>query len=506
MSSSPTSTCVAVPLGRRRFTATLVSVAAASAVLPFSITGTAVALPELVDGVSASVSEGQWVQNAFNLTFASLALVWGSLADRFGRRRVLRSGTAVVALASLAVALSHNGFTVDVIRLIQGAGASAVLASGAAVLADATAEGSRRRTIAFGALGTSFGAGLALGPLVAGALVALAGWQAPFYAVALTAAAAWCLAATVTESRAGIRARPDVPGALSFTAGLACVSYCFVAASTDGWSAMATLCSAGAAVVLITGFALIEARNPERAMFDVRLFTRPAFVAVICQPFALTLVLVVLLAYLPPYLQGIGGRTILESGLALLPLTVPVLVLPAVGAWLVSRVRLRVVLTGSAALVAAGTGLLTLTPATSISALVAPLLISGTGVGLAFGVLDNAAISTVPVDQAGAASGIFNTMRLAGESIAVAGAAALLTAITAAGLPTTPDRATVAGRAVQGILTPTLRPLIAPALNNALHTTALVLTAISLVGAILTYIALPAHQRHDTARHQPTTS
>jgi len=468
-------------------------VATASAALPFSVTGAAVALPALSAQLGSAIGATQWVQNAFNLTFASMALACGSLADRFGRRRVLLAGIGTVAGMALLIALSSSLPLIDVLRAAQGCGGAAVLASGAAVLAHAATG--RRRQLAFGVLGTSFGAGLALGPVVAGALVDAAGWRAVFFAVAAVALAALLCAHRAPESRNPAAAPLDWPGLTTFTTGLASVSFVFVGATTQGWASAAAVVPLLAAVVLLVAFVVVEARDVRRAMFDVRLFRRADFVAVVCQPFAVTLAFVVLLVYLPPYLQGLTGRDVLSSGLLLVPLTVPVLVTPLLGGWLGARTSLRAVLTLAAVLNAAGClGLLTLNPHSTWLGLAGPLLLCGLGVGLAFGVMDNAAVSTVPVANAGAAAGIFNTVRLAAESIAVAGAAAVLTNSTAAalrrdGVPG--GRAgEIAGHAVQGLVDGAAAGPVGVALTSAFHLVAVGLAALSLVGAALTYRAL----------------
>lgn len=381
----------------------------------------------------------------------------------------------------------------DMARLVQGCGAAAVLASGAAVLAHSTSG--RRRQLAFGILGTSFGAGLALGPLVAGALVEGAGWRSVFLLVAVMSVPAWLCATRAPESRNPDQPALDVAGLLTFTAGLACLSFAFVRAGAAGWSAPSTVLLLVAAVALIALFAVVEARLADRPMFDVRLFRRPEFVAVVCQPFTVTLGFVILLVYLPAYLQGVAGRGILASGLLLLPMTAPVLLLPLAAGPLAARTSIRTVLTGASALIVTGALLLTTLHSNgSPLALALPLLPFGAGVGLAFGVMDNAAISTVPVENAGAAAGIFNTMRITGESVAVAGAAALLTTLTATrlrggGLPA--DAATrIAGQAIQGQVDGAQHTALAAGFTGAFHTLGLVLAALSTLGAVLTYLAL----------------
>ncbi|WP_197084918.1 MFS transporter [Saccharothrix sp. ST-888] len=481
------------------FRLTVAAVASAGAMLPFSVTGAAVALPSMAAHLGSSVGAAQWMLNAFNVTFSALPLAAGGLADRFGRRRILLIGVALVGTMSLLVALAPSMALVDAARAVQGCGAAAVLASGAAVLAQATSG--RRRQLAFGILGASFGSGLAVGPLVAGALVEEAGWRSVFLLVAAMSGLAWLCATRAPESRNPARPALDLLGLSTFTAGLACLSFAFVRAADAGWTAPSTLLLLVAAPALVVLFAAVEIRLADRAMFDVRLFRRPEFLAVVCQPFTVTLGFVILLIYLPCYLQGVGDRTTSASGLLLLPLTAPVLVLPLIAGRLAARTSVRTVLTGASALIAVGALLLTtLRGDGSWPALALPLLPFGAGVGLAFGVMDNAAVSTVPVENAGAAAGIFNTMRITGESVATAGAAALLTTLTAArlqhsGLPA--DTATrIAGQAVQGQAAGAHHAALAAGLTGAFHTLGVALAALSALGAVLTHLALAPRRGH----------
>ncbi|MGW2252904.1 MFS transporter [Kitasatospora sp. NPDC001660] len=475
--------------GRDGYWETVAAVGCASATLPFSVTGAAVALPAMAAHLGSSVGAAQWMLNAFNITFAALPLAAGGLADRLGRRRVLLTGIALVGALSLLIALAPSMAVVDAARAVQGCGAAAVLASGAAVLAHSTTG--RRRQLAFGILGTSFGTGLAIGPLAAGALVEAAGWRAVFLLVAAVSVPAWLLATRAPESRNPDRPRFDLAGLFCFTAGLAALSFALVRAGAAGWTAPGTVALFVCSALLVVLFGAVEFRRAERAMFDVRLFRRPEFLAVVCQPFTVTLGFVVLLVHLPAYLQGVGGRGVLASGLLLLPMTAPVLLLPLVAGRLAAATSVRAVLTTASALIAAGALLLASVRVDGMWPTL-PLLPFGAGVGLAFGVMDNAAVGTVPVERAGAAAGIFNTMRITGESVAVSGAAALLTTLTAArlrGLPPA-EAARLAGRAVQGQVDAAHRAALAEGFTGALHVLGLLLAALSALGAVLTYFAL----------------
>ncbi|RKT19991.1 MFS transporter [Streptomyces sp. 1114.5] len=139
-----TSASPAPPAGDgQRFRPTVIAVASSALMLPFSVTGAAVALPVMAADLGSSVGSAQWMLNAFNIGFAALPLAAGSLADRYGRRRMLLAGIALVGAMSLLVALAPSMVLVDAARPVQGCGAAAVLASGAAVSASSTSPDGR---------------------------------------------------------------------------------------------------------------------------------------------------------------------------------------------------------------------------------------------------------------------------------------------------------------------------------------------------------------------------
>ncbi|MEV7180566.1 MFS transporter [Kitasatospora sp. NPDC093679] len=482
--------------------AIMVAIALASVMLPLTVTGPAVALPALATDLGAGVGAAQWVQNAYGVTFAACLLAAGGLADRFGRRRVLLIGVQVFLAMSLVCALVPNIVLVDLARALQGVGAAGVLTSGAAILA-ASFDGPARAR-AFGVLGASFGFGLALGPLVAGVLVASVGWRAVFLLNVVLGAVVLALVPRLPESRDPAARRIDRGGLVTFSGSLALLALYFVEGPEQGWTGVAAIGSLVGAALFMLLFVLVELRV-ERPMFDLSLFRRPTFVVVVCQPFTITFGFVVLLVYLPQYLQGVGGRSATEAGALLLPLTLPVLALPLVAGRIAARLPLRVMLAASSALIAAGSlWLVVLGPDAGWAQLTGPLAVFGVGVGSAFGVMDNAAVSVVPVERSGMASGIFNTMRITGESVAIAGAGALLAGLSAAGLQgrvpgldTAGERA-LAGGAVQGRLGEQLGTLpagvrtaasdaAADALTSAMHTGFVVLAVLALIGAVTTF-------------------
>ncbi|CAM3940468.1 MFS transporter [Kibdelosporangium persicum] len=468
-------------------TATRASIGAvllASFFLPFAVTGPAIVLPDMAADLNASSAGTQWVQNSYNAIFAATVLATGSLADRFGRRLVLRIGIATFGLAMALIAVSSDILVIDVLRGVQGLAAGATVSAGSAVLAHATSG--PRRVRVFGFLGASFGGGTAAGPLVAGALAPL-GWRSIFVVIALGAAIAFVASRYARESSDPSAPRPDLPGMACFGGALLVLSLGFIQAGEAGWSNVWTLLAFVATILLLGAFVLVELRS-SHPMFDVRLFRRPAFTALMCLPFSVTFGLAALNVFLPVFLQS-GGASPWRAAVELTPLELPVLLVPLAARWLTSRWSMRTLLVAGPVVIAAGSfGLVVVERDTSTWVSALPLLLFGVGVGMAFSVMDNAAVSAVPVGKAGAAAGMFNTMRITGESLAVAATAAVLISITAARTSTAQAVAAVQGRPVP---VPTGQAFAA-----ALHVVVIGLGVLAVVGAILTAWAL--RTSHDT--------
>ena len=159
---------------------TLLAVCLAALALPLSFSAGAVAVPALARSAAASPTALAWVTNAFMLTFGSLLLAAGGLADRYGRRRLFLLGTVGFTLATAVVCVAPALLWLDLARGLQGVAAAAALASGTALLAQAWQGPARARVFAL--LGTTFGMGLALGPLLAGLLLQALGWRSVFAA------------------------------------------------------------------------------------------------------------------------------------------------------------------------------------------------------------------------------------------------------------------------------------------------------------------------------------
>lgn len=397
----------------------------AAIVLPLSFSGGAVATPAIGRDLGGSPVMLAWITNAFMLSFGSLLMAAGALADQYGRKRVFAGGMALFATSSFALNMAPTVIWLDAFRALQGMAAAAALAGGSAALAQEF-EG-RTRTHAFSVLGASFGLGLAFGPVLAGWLIALFGWRSLFLLIGAIGMAALAFGVPrMRETRDPQAAGLDWPGTVTFTATLVLLTFGIIQAPESGWTSPLILGLFVGAAALLGAFVLIETRV-ERPMLDLSLFRYPRFVGVQVLPIGTCYCYIVLVVILPLRLIGVEGRHEIQAGVLMMALSSPMLVVPLLAARLARWISSGV-LSGAGFVVAAlGIYWLSTTDFSGpAQALIGPLLVIGVGAGLPWGLMDGLSVSVVPKERAGMATGIFSTTRVAGEGIALAVVVALL--------------------------------------------------------------------------------
>ncbi|WP_424534267.1 MFS transporter [Sphaerisporangium viridialbum] len=445
---------------------TLVLICVSVTLVPLLLTGPAVALPDIARDLRPGVQALQWVINGYNVMFASFVLAFGALSDRVGRRRVFRAGVALFGLGSLVCALADSIVMLDLARVAAGLGAAATLTSGSTLLA-ARFEGAQR-VRAFGLFGTALGAGLAFGPLISGVMLSALGWRGVFVIPAILGLPVTLGSRALKESR-NPEARPlDWPGTVTFTGGLFLLIFALVEAPTQGWSSRIVIGSLIGCVVLLGGFVVVEHRQ-RAPMFDLELLRYPRFLGVCATAVAVAFTILPLLVLLPTYFSAVEGFSAVHAGAILLLYTGPILIVPLLATRLARLISLRTQLASGMAIITAGMIWLTvLEPHVGLGTLAGPLIINGVGYGLTLAVLDGAAVSSVELARAGMASGMFNAMRLTGDTAAAAIGGSLMVSITAARLAgLVPDPQAVADALNTGLHTTSLQA--ATAFSSAFH-------------------------------------
>ncbi|WP_381565746.1 MFS transporter [Streptomyces eurythermus] len=403
--------------------ATLALTSAATAVALMSYTAPMVTLPDTASDLHTSLSARAWLLNGTPLGLAALLLVAGSLADDHGRRRIFLAGTLGLGLTTALTAVTTSTWQFTLARVAQGAASAALLASALGLIVHAFPS-PRGRLHATGVWGAFVSGGIAVGPLLAGALP---DWR---LAYGLLGAAALVVAAlgtrSLTESRAPRGGRPDVLGALTFGLALAAL----VAALTlgrDGWLRAPVGLLLAAAVLLVAVFAAVE-RRAATPMIDLGLLRRPRFLASSAGGLFTGLAVIGVFSYLPALLQ---------QALRLSPLATAWLLLLWAG--LSSAVALQVrhlagrlaprtqLALGFALHAVAVLTMLGAVGAGSWTRLLPGLVIGGVGSGLLNGALPLLAVESVPRERAAMGSGAQQTFRYIGSCAGVALTIALAT-------------------------------------------------------------------------------
>ncbi|WP_051939719.1 MFS transporter [Phaeacidiphilus oryzae] len=491
---------------------TLAAVLLAVFVVPMSISGTAVALPEIGAATHASLAPLQWVVNAFNVAFACFTLVWGSLADILGRIRAFAAGAALFAVASLASALAGNIVLLDVARALAGLGGAAIFSCGAAILS--TVYEGPARGKAFALFGTIAGVGVALGPTLGGLLTDSIGWRWVFalhaIALGLVLAVLPGVARSVPHTPRG-EATLDLPGSGLFVLATVLLTTAIVEGSQWGWASAGVLSLFAAAVVALVVFTAVEKRR-EHPMLDLSVLRDRHFLGMCLVPVAASFGFVTMLTYLPSYLTAATGRSSGATGLTMLLLTVPVLVCPMLAAQLVQRgVRPLLLIGLSLVLLVVGDAALTLfSPRVAVAVVAVPMLVTGAGMGLSAGLVDAQALGRIDSAKAGMAAGFLNTLRLGSEAVAVAVYGSLLATLLGgkvegglARFPGAGHSAEVAGQAAGGDLAAAVRTsgarapeavhsFLVTAYDSAFHTVLWVLAVIGVaLAALIAFLLRP---------------
>jgi EmrB/QacA subfamily drug resistance transporter len=452
--------------GRQKWTLRVVCVS--TALLLLNVAAPQVALADIAESLRASFTDLQWVLSGYALALAVFLLTSGSLADRFGRRKLFLSGLAVFSAASGLCAIAPGPKTLIAARLVQGLGAAVVFPSSLAILAEEFHGPERRRAI--GVWGAVIGLAFAAGPLLGGLLIDGLGWRAVFAASLVLGVPTFALALRhVRESRDPDPPPVDWAGVGTLCAGLFLAVFAVLRGNELGWTSRTVVgCLAGGAVMLAV-FVAVE-RATARPMLDLGLFGNRTFTG--------ATVVIALLAggtfgvfvYVILFLLDVQGRDPVEAGLVMSPLALVSFVVAALAGRAQERVPLRGALVAGMLVTAGGTLLLypAIAPGASWLAMLPGLVVVGAGVGLVNPLATFAHLGVLPPAQGGLASALNNTARQLGLAVGIAVLGALLEASMPDGAAGGAARAAGFADAVQELLLIALAANVAGALAAAL--------------------------------------
>ncbi len=417
----------------------LVALCSAVLILNLDITIVTVALPDLVRQTGASTTDLQWVVDAYNLVFAALMLVTGSLSDRLGRKGMLLAGIGVFSAASLAGAFASSAGELITARAVMGLGAAMMFPSTLSLLSNVFTE-RHERARAIGMWGACAGVGVALGPIAGGWLLERFWWGSIFvFMAALAAAVVVGVAVGVPTSRDPATPPVDWLGLALSTAGMGLLVFGVIQAPGWSWGSASTIAALAGGTAVLVGLVAAE-RVSAHPMIDVRLFRNPRFTAASGAVAIAFFALLGFIFLMTQYFQVVKSFSPLSTGVRLLPLAASVAVASVAGTRLAVRIGNKVIVGAGLALF--GLALLWASresQATSYAIIAAQEVVLGAGLGLTQAPAAEAILGAVAVQKAGIASAVNGSTRLFGGAlgIAVIGsvAASLYASTLAAHLP-----------------------------------------------------------------------
>lgn len=402
----------------------LAAVCLAQLLLMLDVTIVIVALPIIGADLGASLGGLQWTIDVYALTLAALLLNAGSVADRVGRRRVFLGGLAVFGVASVACGLAWDPGSLIAARAVQGIGGAMLFATGLAILG-AQYVGPQR-AVALGVFGAVFGAAVALGPLVGGAVIELVSWRWIFLANVPVVIAAALVAVRYVQETRDPQPRPvDWAGQVTFTVGITGLLAGLIEGGQWGWTSAGVLGLFAVAAVSLTTFVWTQHRQA-RPMFELALLRDRSFAGAAVAAFATSASLFGMFVYLTLWFQRVLGMSGLEAGVRLLPVTIVAFLAAAAAGRFSGRVAPRLVL--GVALTATSLGLLQMTmldAGTSWTVAFPGLVLCGLGFGLANPTVASVTLAVAPPRLAATATGMNSTFRQVGVASGVAALGAI---------------------------------------------------------------------------------
>ncbi|GAA1527848.1 EmrB/QacA subfamily drug resistance transporter [Agromyces terreus] len=397
------------------------------------------ALPVLHAEFGASVEELQWFMNAYTLAFASTILMAVALGDRYGRRTVFVLGIVVFTLSSAFAALATDPGQLIAARALQGFGAAAIMPLSLTLLAGSVSLA--RRPLAIGIWGGVAGLGVAVGPLIGGAVIEGMSWQAIFWINVPVGVISVALALLALPNSFGARLRADVVGLLLSGIGLLALVYGIVRGNDAGWDSGEVLAGLIGGGILLLAFLAWE-RRAKAPLLPLRLFRDRSFSIANVVGFGFSFGAFGSIFILIQFLQVVQGASPFEAAVQTSPWTLaPMVVAPLAGIF-ASRIGTRTLIV--AGLVMLGGALLWLTPLleadVAYASYVAPFLIAGAGMGLVFAPSATAVLATMAPDDHAKASGTNSMVREVGVALGIAVSTAVF---TGAGGQLVPDLYTI---------------------------------------------------------------
>jgi len=386
-----------------------------------------VALPTMERDLQIKVTELQWIVAAYTLTFASLIITGGKLADMFGRRRIFNVGLTIFTLASLGCGLSTGAHMLIAFRAIQGGGA-AIMNPATLSIVTATFPPKQRGT-AIGIWAGTAATALGIGPLLGGVLTQQLSWHWIFFVnIPIGVLAILFSRIAIAETRDSSRERRlDIPGLVASGIALFALTFALIESDTYGWSSPLIYALFTVSAVAFAVFILLELRQ-RLPMLELSLFRARNFIGANVVVLLVTLAMFGVLFFVSLYLQNVLRYSPTQAGASFLPMTILIMLIAPIAGRASDRIGSRWLMAGGMALIALSLFLYSrLTVNSSYMSLVFPMVLGGIGMATAMSPTTAAAMASVPAAKAGVGSAVLNSFRQVGGSLGIALLGAIFT-------------------------------------------------------------------------------
>lgn len=379
-----------------------------------------VALPTLVRDLHATDSQLQWIVDAYVLVFGGLMLVSGSTADRIGRKPAFLVGLSVFAACSTWAAFATSSAMLIAARASMGLGATLIMPATLAIITNTfTDRGERQRALGIWA-GTT-GAGVALGPIVGGLLLAHFAWGSIFLInvpIAILGFAAGIR--FVPNSRNEHAQRPDLLGSVLSILGLGLILWAVIEAPANGWASVEVLGIGAGGVTALIAFVVTESRT-SHPMLRLRFFRQAGFSGAVASTATMSFALMGMLFVLTQFLQFQLGYSALQAGIRMLPAAGAIAIVAPFSALVIRRLGTKLTVALGLALVAGGLWQISgATVTTTYGGVLAGALMIGVGAGLVMPASTGSVMGTLPLEHTGVGSATNGSFLNIGGALGVA--------------------------------------------------------------------------------------
>lgn len=497
--SVTTTTAAEIPDPRRWKALALLSLAQFVVILDTSIIG--VALPTIQQHFGFSQTDLQWIFNAYVIVFGALLLLGGRLSDILGQRKIFIIGFITLTIASVVAGFANSGVILIAARALQGLGAALIAPSALSMVMSLFGSNKSEMNKAMGIWGASAPAGGTAGVFLGGIITAWLDWPWVFLINVPLGIAVLALTPKLLPRAIKRKGSVDYLGAVSITSALVLLVYAIVTANDVGWMSMQTIFLMATVSVMVGAFLVIQRRKKE-PLIPLNIFKTRNLLASNIVMALLGAAWIPMWFFLNLYIQQILGYGPMESGLALLPMTVMIMVLMiSYIPRLVNRFGLKKNMIAGMALLAVAMVLFSGTPSAAAASdnsngssgnknliymiyVLPASLVAALGMSLAYIPVLTAAVSNIRKEESGLGSGLVNTSYQIGSALGLA----IMVAISSG------HTETLQNIGIEQIA----------ALNRGFHLAFIGATVVSIIAAVLILVSIKKIQQPEklsSAKH-----